>query len=109
MKLMSHSIIKKIIPIITLAIVSLVVWYTGPSLVIAHHAILMQPEKRFSVIVILILGWVLLKLTFAEPAKHETSTTTLPVAIPDSVKKLESLHGKFQGAVEFLKKTIISK
>ncbi len=88
-----------------LIVFALIVWFAGPSLVIANHLPLLEPEKRFGVIMILVLGWLLLSLIYSTPEKAET----ISELSADIAKKFESLQGRFHGAIEFLQKTVVNK
>jgi type VI protein secretion system component VasK len=91
---------------IALLFVSIGIWVIGPHLLIAHNYPLIGPEKRFSIILLLFLGWLLFTVIFSvEPDKPNLTFTPSPEAL----KKLNALQGRFQGAIEFLKKTIIAK
>lgn len=100
---------KQAIPLVIFVSLSLVIWFIGPFLAIAHHEPLTHPEKRLYIIAALFLLW-LLKFIFFDataPVKKNVSLVTqLP---PETAKRLQTLQGRFQGALNFLKKTIVTK
>src|SRR3990167_887916 len=107
MKPMTPTIYKKqIIPLIILITLSLAIWYIGPLLAIANHTPLIQPEKRFYIIAALFLLW-LLKFILLDTAPKNAENTA--AYSPETLKNLQNLQGRFQGALDFLKKTIINK
>lgn len=90
---------KKIIPWIFLLILSLLVWFVSPTFINP----LSQPEKRLYLIFLLFLGWALIKVL-------SNNTIEKTIFKPSELtKKNHLLQGKFLGALEFLKKTIINK
>lgn len=86
---------------------SLLIGYAGPLLTIAGNHPLLAIENRLYCIALLFLIW-LLKFIFIDtnPAKIAEETNPIP---PLTLKKIAHLQGKFAGAIEFLKKTIINK
>ncbi|HSW69130.1 MAG TPA: type VI secretion system membrane subunit TssM [Gammaproteobacteria bacterium] len=96
---------KQAIPLVLLISLSLCIWFFGPSVAIANKLPFVYPEKRFYIITALFLLW-LLKLIFLD-IKPEKDQPFL--AKPEIAKKLQTLQGRFQGALNFLKKTIINK
>jgi type VI secretion system protein ImpL len=95
---------KQIVPLTILLVCAIVIWFGGPYVTIASIS-LHQPERRFYLITVLFLGW-LIKFLFFDAIEEQTQPSSLP---PDSEKKLQTLHGRFDGALQFLKKTLISK
>lgn len=110
MKLTIPNIYKKqAIPLVIFVSISLFIWFMGPLLAVANHVPLTHPEKRLYIIAAFFLLWLLKFIFFdmAEPAqKKESQITSLT---PEAAKKLQTLQGRFQGALNFLKKTIINK
>lgn len=90
---------KQILPLTILLAGAFVIWWTGPF----FSPSLYQPERRFYLITVLFLAW-FIKFIFFD----DLSTTTRLVS-SETEKKLQTLRGRFQGALEFLKKTVISK
>ncbi len=100
---------KFILPLGTLVIFSLLIWYLGPLIAIANRIPLAQMEKRIYIIAALFLIW-LLKFIFLDitPEKSPSKPVAKPLS-PEITKKLQMLQGRFQGALDFLKKTMIKK
>lgn len=95
------------ITLIFLGLLSLVVWFRGPEIYWHQIAPLQSVNSRYCVIIFIWLAW-LLKFIFIDSNQH--GTKTIPSSIPpDAKKKLERLQGRFEGAIEFLTKTVISK
>ncbi len=100
---------KQIIPLLTLVILSIFIWFVGPLLAIANHVPFAQPDKRIYVITLFFLTWLLKFIFFdAAPAAPKNKTTASSLS-PETIKKLQTLQGRFQGALNFLKKTVINK
>ncbi len=95
---------KQILPLGLFISFSLIIWFIGPLVAIANHAPLEHPEKRIYIIAALFLLW-LLKFIFLE----ETPTEKGTAPTSEIAKKLQTLQGRFQGALNFLKKTTIQK
>lgn len=93
--------------LVVLTAISFFIWFAGPHFMIANHHPLLGPEKRFGIIMVLFLGWLLLSIVFAAPEKKTNSTETTQT--PEALKKLNTLQGRFSGAIQFLQKTLISK
>lgn len=83
-----------------LSIFSIIIWFFGPHL----SSLLEQGTQRFYAIALLFLIW-LLKIIFfdAEPAAVDLSDD------PEVTKKIHGLQNRFDGALQFLKSTIINK
>ncbi len=81
--------------IISFILISLLIWYGGPLLEIANQTPLAASEKRFYIIAVIFLAW-LLKFIFV----HVETKSTEP--------KLHALQGRFQGAINFLKKNTVT-
>jgi type VI secretion system protein ImpL len=92
----------------TLAIVcllSLVIGLGGPYIAVANITPLAQLDKRCYLILVLFLSWFLRVYFFSD-----TPADDLPTAQgPAFIKRLRILEGRFHGAIQFLKKTIINK
>lgn len=97
---------QEIITLFIIAILSILVWFAGPMLLIGGQSVLAAPEKRFGIIMVLFLGWLLLSLIFSTPVPNKPATTTLT---PEALKKLHALQGRFDGAIAFLEKTFLNK
>lgn len=110
MKLTIPNIYKKqAIPLVIFVSLSLFIWFIGPLLAVANHVPLTHPEKRLYIMAAFFLLWILKFIFFdmAQPLqKNQSLVTTLT---PEAAKKLQTLQGRFQGALNFLKKTIINK
>jgi type VI secretion system protein ImpL len=100
--------VKQYYPIIIFSIAALLVWYCGPLISIGDTTPLVEPEKRFYTIVALVLAWIL-KLNFLDNKGDAANTTPLAFTNPDLAKKIQSIEDRFQGAMRFLKKTLINK
>ncbi|EKD54026.1 MAG: hypothetical protein ACD_60C00128G0002 [uncultured bacterium] len=96
---------QQAIPLMVLAALSIAVWTIGPFLTIAHAAPLASPEKRLYIIAAFFLAW-LLKCIFFDEAPLKKNAIPCP---PEILKRLQALHGRFQGALNFLKKPMVSK
>ncbi len=100
MKLTLQSLCKKqAIPFAIFFVSAIIIWYIGPQLTPAH------PEKRIYIITALFLLW-MLKFIFFDI--QTTQDTSIPPS-SETTKRLQTLQGRFQGAIDFLKKTIVSK
>lgn len=100
--------LKDFIGFFILSFTAIVIWRLGPQWMIANQYPLIHPEKRFAVIMVLFIAGFILRLTFSNnPGKKVLSTPSSTT--PDAVKKLQNLQGRFQGVIEFLKKTTINK
>jgi type VI secretion system protein ImpL len=92
--------------LITLSfLVTLAIWFLGPALSIGSYTPLESIEKRCYLIVALAIVGLLIFL-FYEPKPKKILAAPLS---PEAAKKLKTLQGRFQGAVDFLKKTTINK
>lgn len=96
---------QEIITFTALTALSALIWFAGPYLLIADHYPLLGPEKRFGIIMVLFLGWLLLSLVFSTPTHNKISA----FMTPETTKKLTALTRRFQGAIDFFKKTTINK
>lgn len=88
-----------------LILISIVIWLKGPELVIANQHPLQQSDKRFYIIVILFLAWLL--SLFTKP--DQTLSTTAVPKTQEAKAKLQALRDRFNGAIQFLKKNQITK
>lgn len=106
MKPTIQSICKKqAIPGAIFFALAIFIWYVGPELAIANRLPFAHPEKRIYIITAFFLLW-MLKLIFFDVQPEDKK------AIPfssETAKKLQTLQGRFQGAIQFLKKTLVSK
>jgi len=99
MKITIPSIYKKqIIPFALFIALSSFIWFVTPP----EHS-----EKRFYIIAALFLLW-MLKWIFFDAAPTKDKPSIIPIT-PEITKKLETLQGRFQGALQFLKKTMLTK
>lgn len=96
---------KDIIALSILLILAIAIWFGGPLLIVDNQNPLLQPEKRFYIIALLFLVWIL-KVIFTPPAKKKEA---IQPETPEARSKLQLLQGRFKGAMLFLKKTTISK
>ncbi len=109
MKLTIPSVYKKqAIPLAIFVSLSLFIWFIGPLLAVANHVPLTHPEKRLYIIAAFFLLW-LLKFIFFDSTEHAPKKESLVTPLsPEAAKKLQTLQGRFQGALNFLNKTIIN-
>ncbi len=81
-----------------------VIWLTGPYLRLGSFAPLAQTDKRIYIILSIFLAWLLkfliIDLDAPNPFMHKDSRIR---------KKLQEVQSRFQGALQFLKKTTISR
>lgn len=96
--------LKSLVSLSILAALAAAIWVGGPSLIWEGYAPLVQPEKRIYVIIFLFLIWLLkllvLDLDVPNPFQYKDALTR---------KKLSELQSRFYGALQFLKKTTLSK
>lgn len=109
MKLIIPELKKK--HAITLAVfifLSLLTWFGGPYLSIANHVPLADAAERLYLIAAYFLVWLFkwLVLDHAPAPKNELSKAQIP---QETAKRLQTLQGRFQGALNFLKNTVIVK
>jgi type VI secretion system protein ImpL len=90
---------KQLVSLAILAILAFVIWQQGPHLIVAQQTPLQAPAKRLYIIFLLFVGWVL-KFTIFTANKN---------IIPTHAEAQKKLQGRFQGIVDFLKKTVINK
>lgn len=96
----SETYTKQIPALIILTLLAIIIWHGSPFVPTLH-----SPEKRFFLISLLFFAW-FLKFMFIDTAPPKTIDA--PIS-PENAKKLDTLKGRFFGAIEFLKKTIINK
>ena len=87
-----------------LALVATAIWVGGPYIAWGDTIPLAQPEKRIYVILFLFLLWLLKFLVFDMDATH-----TPHYKDAQTRTKIEGLQSRLRGALDFLKKTTISK
>lgn len=105
MKLHNNEIISNLLASIgILALAAEIIWLIGPHLKWGMTYPLAQPEKRMYIILSLFLVW-LLKLLIVDLDSSNGSESKES----QSHKKRKDLQSRFQGAVQFLKKTTISR
>ncbi len=97
---------KHLLPLLFLSIFSFFIWYGGPLLTIANYSPLAEPGKRFYCILLVFVSWFLKNIFFQNA---QTDTPKINTNHPEFNKKLQALEGRFEGAIAFLKKTLISK
>ncbi len=95
---------QHLIELSTLFIISIVIWFIGPTLKISNQFSLSSIEKRCYFITILFLLWIL--YLFVKPEKNATINQP---KTSEAKTKLKTLQGRFFGAIRFLKKTVVSK
>ena len=100
---------KQLFPLLTFGVVVLLVWYGGPLITVGTTTPLVAPEKRFYTIAALLLAWVLKKNFLSETNTAHFNTTPLAFINPDLAKKIQGIESRFQGALRFLKKTMLNK
>ncbi len=88
------------------AITSLCIWFGGPLINVNGYAPLQNVEKRIDLIGLFFLLWLLTFLFLDKYTEKKSAHTPVTEEIK---KKLEYLQGRFDGAVKFLKKTVIHK
>lgn len=95
------------VTLIFLVLLSLVIWLRGPE--VSWHTItpLQNTEERLCAIIFVWLAW-LLKFIFID-TNTRTSINVSASLSPEIKKKLIRLQGRFEGAIEFLTKTVINK
>src|SRR5688500_10656229 len=93
--------IKRHVSSIALLIAGIcLVWYLLPTVAINHGYPFIDPNKRLILIILLIGIWAL-HLLYFDFMSNRTSNLTMQM--------LQTLKGRFTGAVRFLKKTAIDK
>ncbi len=104
-KLLSNEIFaKSLFPLGVLVLLAEIVWLVGPYIAWANYTPLAQSDKRFYVIAVIFLAWLLkfLLIDLGAPASshHED---------PKIKAKLQQLQNRFSGALQFLNKTVVSR
>lgn len=107
MKYKNDFLKKQLLPIAILLIIANIIWFSGPLIVIGNRIPFQSPEKRFYLITILFLAW-LLKISFFDVIPRRSLSEAIHAA-QESIRKLRLLKGRFSGAIQFLKKTVINK
>ena len=92
---------KQLFALSILFLFGIVVWFYGPNIL----PVLQAPERRFYIISVFFMAWFIKFLFFDTDTEHEYKT--IPTTLID--KKIKILYGRFEGAMEFLKKTTITK
>jgi type VI secretion system protein ImpL len=98
---------KHIITGMILTVISVFIGCYGSLILVANTALLQGAEKKAYVIVLLYLGWVLKIIFYDMHPKNKPEPILF--GLPETKKKLQHLQGCLQGAIEFLKKTVIHK
>ncbi len=104
-KLLNNEIfITSLLPLSIVALFAEAVWIGGPYITWAGYAPIAQPEKRIYIILCLFLVWLLkfliIDLDIPNPFQYQN---------PKVRSKLQELQNRFYGAMQFLRKTIVSK
>lgn len=102
MTLLFNYLKNNFISIAILTLLSLIIWLRGPELTIGSFVPLQSIEQRLGLITLAFVIW-FLKIIFIDTKPKKSSYP------PEIQKKLLRLQGRFNGAVEFLKKTFITK
>lgn len=100
---------KQLVSLATLVGISVFIWHMGPTLIINNNMPLLRPEKRTCIIALLFLIWLLICVLLDTDSSKTDKTSQTRRPSPEILKTLHTLHGRFQGALHFLKKTIINK
>lgn len=104
-KLPSNNIyLKSLGSICILILVSAAIWLGAPDISWGNQTPFAQPEKRFYIILSLFLLWLLKFLLLDMDAPN-----SLPYKDEKTRKKIAELQNRFDGAMQFLKKTTTSK
>jgi len=106
MKQSSYQYFKYLLPLMILIVCAISVWFGGPHLRIADQVPLLAADKRIELIGLLILAWIL-QLIFLD-ISHK-SPKGKARRHPELLKKMRALQTRFQGAIQFLKKTNTQK
>lgn len=100
---------KQLITASILGAIALTIWVEGPKLQILGNYPLTNSEQRFYVALLIMLIWPL-KYVFFDAITPVSPKRAQPSKMhPELAKKINLLQGRFQGAVNFLKKTYITK
>ena len=106
MKPLKFSIYKQLLPLSLFFVVSLFIWFDGPLIRLNGYSPLQDTEKRVDLIGLFFLVWLFKALFFDTRLKKNAS----PDAVSEDIKnKIDYLRGRFQGAIKFLKSTVIHK
>jgi type VI secretion system protein ImpL len=96
--------LKLLVAVCLLTLVATAVWVGGPYIAWGDNLPLAPPEKRIYLIIFLFLIWLLKFLVFdldaPNPFHYKDAQTRI---------KLQALQKRFRGAVEFLRKTTVSR
>lgn len=98
----SNSVKRKLILALPLALLAAAIWFLGPTLYLAHHFPLQDPQKRAALILTLLLAWIVKFFFLDNITPTKTDNTSM-------AQMLHALRGRFLGATRFLKKTMIDK
>lgn len=90
-------------PLFILSIIAVAFWFCAPYIFIEGQYPFQPLENRLCIIGLFYLGWIL--YLFAKPAQ---ASLPLPKH-PEALKKVQAQLARFQGAIQFLKKTQINK
>lgn len=95
-------------PLLILSAISFGIWFAGPFISIADFTPLFSADKRFYLILALFLAW-FLKIMFLDGRLKKETPRVVSLKHPEYTKRMAQLTGRFKGATDFLKKTIINK
>ncbi len=99
-----HVIFKSLFSLLILSIIAVAIWYAGPHLTVQHYAPLANEERRYYLILLVILGWLLkfiiIDLDIPNPIHYKNTELR---------KKCAALQNRFNGAMKFLAKTPVAK
>ena len=96
--------IKPIIFFSLFALLASAIWFGGPLIAWEDHVPLAQADTRFYAILVLFLAWLIKFLISDLDASQSFQFNNAATR-----KKLQPLHNQFQGAMQFLKSTFITK
>jgi type VI secretion system protein ImpL len=105
MKTLNHLLNSKhSLSLSLLSALSLVIWFSAPLIMMGDHFPFQDPMQRLYLITLPFLIWSL--KVFLLDTRNPLSKPTLTA---DQLNKLQLLQSRFQGAIQFLKKTFIKK
>jgi type VI secretion system protein ImpL len=96
---------RQIVPLGVLAVSCLFIWFDGSFISIAGSAPLQDTTKRLQLMAFFCLLWLVKAVCFDRWGEKADALSITP----ELKKKLQQLQGRFHGAVQFLKNTIIEK
>lgn len=96
--------LKSIFSLGIISLLAILIWVGGPAITWGDYAPLAKADKRIYIIAALLLIWLLKLLLWDLDTPHPFQYRD-----PQTRKKLEALHNRFQGAMHFLNKTTITR